>query len=282
MYFAGALLLAMVRPATLFIFLSVLVLEILIFLRKQNFKSFLKGSFQKLLPMMLGYFISVFIQFLYSNSWSTYLDAQSHWEGKIGFPHRLSDWSIEGFGLSAFAICFVAIPVLIFTMYNALINRGFLSSLSNSFRFEIKNAENYVAMLSCIYLSGMFIFSLLTSGGSLHGFFRFVLCSPAFYALAIFVFDKCTLGKSGALIVSCVLSLALFAILLLVTEYGGTRWSYSYAGAYLLILNALTLAFWKKLNNSSKKIICIGLFLLNLVWNTYMFNIFLCDGWIFT
>ena len=45
-------------------------------------------------------------------------------------------------------------------------------------------------------------------------------------------------------------------------------------GAYLLIRNRIPLTF--------QIIIALGIILINTVWNTYLLNIFLCNGWIFT
>jgi hypothetical protein len=281
MYFIGMMLLAMVRPATLFIFLSVIALELFIFLKEKESRPFLRGLLQKLLPFMVGYFISVFIQFLYSGSWTTYIDAQKHWAGKLGFPDTLSDWSIEGFGLSVFAICFVAIPVVIYLIYQ-LIRKKLLSGLDNSFRFDSNNAINYTTLLSCFYLAGMFAFIMLTADGSLHGFFRFMLCSPAFYMLAIYVFNKFIQNDPKPYLNMIAFSMFIYVIFLISAKYGGSRADFSFFGSYLFTINFLVLAFWTKLNKSLKFLITCLLFFLNLVWNTYMFNIFLNDGWIFT
>jgi hypothetical protein len=281
MYFFGMLFLAMVRPATLFIFFSIVAAECLIFLKEKESKPFFRGLVQKLLPFVIGYFISVFIQFLYSGSWTTYLDAQKHWTGKIGLPETFSDWSIEGFGLSVFTICFVSIPVFLYLVYQ-LITGKMTTGLTNRFRFDATNAVNYTVMVSCFYLSGMLVFSLLTSDGSLHGFFRFVLCSPTFYLLAIFFFSKYVQNDPKPLYTVAILSFFLYIVFLTAAKYGGSRADFSFFGSYLFVINFLALAFWIKLNKSLKFLTTCLLFFLNLVWNTYMFNIFLSDGWIFT
>lgn len=283
LYFAGALLLAMVRPATLFLFVSVIAVEIIIFLLNKNAKAFLKGLFVKLLPFVCGYLISVFIQFLYSHSWRTYIDAQKHWEGKPGLPTQFSDWSFEGFGLSVFAIWFVTVPAFAFLFYSVCIKRHVFARLVNDFTFSSeRKAMNYTLLLSLFYTGGLFVFSFLTSGGSLHGFFRFTLCTPCFYLLLIFLFNNVMAGNRKWIMGTFIFSFITYYLFLALTEYGGPRVNFSYLGSFLLVLNILFILCIPKLNKSLKYLTAAVLFFCNLVWTTWMFNIFLSDGWIFT
>jgi hypothetical protein len=78
-------------------------------------------------------------------------------------------------------------------------------------------------------------------------------------------------------------SFIFYLVFLFSTGYnGGIRVDFSFMGSYLFVANMAFLVFF---NNKpfSFKLIPLGcILLLNLVWNTYLFNCFLSDAWIFT
>lgn len=279
LYFAGFLLMAMVRPATVFVLLAILAIEMLGLFRNRQFKPFLKSSFLKAIPFLIGYSISFLIQTISSGTLTAMIEAQKHWAGEIQSIAGISDWSVEGFGLSVFAIFFVSIPALLFLFYSFV-------NIKNSKPFLLEKAEftaeAYLFFISIAYLTGIFVFTLITSGGNLHSYFRFTLASPLFYIAILILLNHIQQIKiRNSILIFIGMSVLLFLFLNL-TEYGGDRIQFSFAGMYLLVLAFLYLFTRKGLNKKTDSIALSVLILASLVWNTYLFNMYLSDGWIFT
>ena len=175
LYFTGILLLSMVRPATLFVFLAIVLAEIFVNIDKQK-TSLFKNILLKSIPFFIGYSIVLLIQYISSGSWTAFLDAQKYWSGGAQKVSAISDWSIEGFGLNTFSVFFIAIPASIFTLYSVV---NFL--LKRNIQFNLNESKRYLLLVSLFYLAGIFMFTIITSGGNLHSFFRFTMCSPCFY-----------------------------------------------------------------------------------------------------
>jgi hypothetical protein len=278
-YFIGILLMSMVRPATIFVLIAIFAVETLLLHRNKQISLFFKNSLFKAIPFVIGYFISFLFQYLYSGSWTTFLEAQKHWSGGIQRITNISDWSIEGFGMNSFSVFFVAIPAIIFVIF-------VLATIKvNNVNF-LKKTDNYrtdyLFLLSIIYLAGIFLFTLMTSGGNLHSFFRFTLTSPFFYIAALILINCLPNIKTNRIVLFfIVFSFSIFLFLGLI-NYGGDRFQFSFVGLYLLILSFFYLAIRNILPKTSDIIVFSILVISNVVWNTYIFNIYLCNGWIFT
>ena len=282
LYFAGSVLLVMVRPATLFIFIAILLVESLFYYKSGDFKKYLKELSHKTIPFLIGFFLVIIIQYAYSSSWTTFLDAGKFWEG--GFLQSIksiSDWSEEGFALSSFSLFFVCIPAFIFTIFT-IFKRKIIMLYLGSGRNENTDRSIFIFFVSTFYLAGIFLFTLLTSGGNLHSFFRFTLASPPFCIATIFIFNNFT-GKSySKALIATFISIFLLILFLHFTTFGGSRFGFSFWGMYLFIFNYLYFIFRGKFNKKLQVLFLISLILMNLVWNTYMLNIFFSNGWIFT
>ncbi len=279
LYFIGFLLMAIVRPATVFVLLAILFVELVIYLRKGHFMAFVKSSFLNSIPFLIGYGIAYLTQTISSGNPSTMLDAQSHWSGENPIIAGITDWSLEGFGMNSIAIFFVSIPALFFLIYlvfNIQSRKGFL------FKKAEFTAEAKLFLISIAYLVGIFIFTFFTSGGNLHSYFRFTLASPLFYiAILILINYLQPIKIRNRLLTFGVLSLFLITFLS-VTDYGGDRLQFSFVGMYLLLLAFLYLLTRKCFSKKMDVITLSVLVLASMVWNTYLFNMFLSDGWIFT
>lgn len=286
MYFIGALLLAMVRPATVFVCFSIVFTDILISIRNKNLTKTVNLIALKITPFISGYFLAVFIQFLYSGSWLTYLKAQSHWEGKIGIPTTISDWSLEGFGLSSFAISFVTMPVMIYTIIRLFQKNKTHEQKSIVDTYDLKINEKsltYIFTVSSFYIISICWFIFFTSQGNIHSYFRFILCSPAFYVILLYILnmsDTFSTIKTSLLFPG---SLIFYLIFINSTSYTNhLKNDFALYGSYLFICNILFLMLLKRINNYYKFAFFFIIIFCNLVWNTYLLNCFLCNSWIFT
>lgn len=279
-FFTGSFLMSMVRPATAFILIAIAIVEVMILIKNKNYRSFIKEILLKFLPFMLGYACTIFIQYLYTGSWMAMLEAQKHWAGGINLIKGFSDWSVEGFGLSSFAIFFVCLPS---TLIILLLLINWRQKAIRDYIIKIKARDtDYLFLISVLYLVGIFAFTMITSGGNLHSFFRFTLASPFFY-IAVLVFLNHTSEKPLKLFFLIFITLNVLLILFLnLVDYGGDRMQFALSGLYLSVLTSLFLLIKKMIPEPLQIPVIITLILLNTVWNTYLLNVFFSDGWVFT
>ena len=280
LYFAGSLLLAMVRPATVFVLIAIAAAELFSLAGHRIILSFARQALLRSLPFLLGYFIAVFLQYFYSGSWDAIFQAREFWAAEISFSRGFSDWSVEGFGLSAFAMVFLILPALCFTLWLILRMRsrrarGFLDSLKN-------HGHEYLFLVSLLYLLGIFIFTLATQGLNLHSFSRYALASPPFYIAVLFLLERSGRWSGRGFLTGYIALTALFALFLVLEDFGGGRLQFPFFGAYMFILSGFFLFLKDKLAPALRVALLVLLILLNTVWNTYLLNIFISDGWIFT
>lgn len=279
-FFMGCLLLAMVRPATVFVLLAILAVEVFILLKNRNYRTFIREALLKTTPFALGYFCALSIQRISSGSWTALLDAQQFWSGKLQRVEGISDWSIEGFGLSVFAVFGVCIPLLLFVLYLGV-------------RWKKKETTEYLArvgaynihylfMVSAFYLIGMFVFTVLTSGGNLHSFFRFTLASPPFYCVALVFLNYLSHRSVNQSLVAFTVMLVALLVFLNSVAYGGERLNFSFAGLYMLLATSFFLLLVQRIPLITSTVIAATVIVLNTVWNTYLLNAFLSNGWVFT
>lgn len=279
-FFAGGLLMSMVRPATAFILIAIACVELMILIKNRNYRLFLKEIILKFLPFIIGYLSTVVIQYFYTGSWTAMIEAQKHWSGGIKLIKGFSDWSVEGFGLSSFTILFVCLPAILF-IFLLVIN--WRKKATGDYIQKIKARDiEYLFMISILYLAGIFAFILITSGGNLHSFFRFTLASPFFY-IVVLIFLNYLSEKPLKLFFIIFIILIVFLILFLnFVDYGGERMRFAFSGLYLSIVTSLFLLTKKMILRPFQIAIIFVLIILNTIWNTYLLNVFFSDGWVFT
>lgn len=278
-FFIGCFLLAMVRPATAFVFIAILFTELLIFISQRQFRLFLKEIITKSLPFILGYFCTFFIQYLYSGSWTAFFDARKHWNPTVSFS-SFSDWSVEGFGLSVFAIFFLCIPAIGFLL--SLFLHKWKSNISEFFG-KLKNYNHeYLFLVSIVYSIGIFLFSLINQGLDFHSFSRYILSSPPFYIALIILLNNLKnrpIKRFGIIYLGLTIAVITF---LSIVKYGGDKIQFPFLGLYLFILAGLYIIIKRMIPKSVQIPIAFVLIFMNTVWNTYLLNSFLSNAWIFT
>lgn len=279
LYFLGFMLMAMVRPATLFVALAIIATEVCLFVYHRKLLKFLKRIVIKILPFLVGYLAVLIIQFYYSGSFSTYIAAQKYWAGSIQTIGSISDWSIEGFALSSFAIFGICLPAAIVFLF-VFFGKG---KPSNTFRNNIlKSKRSYILLVSIFYLVGLLIFTLITSGGNLHSFYRFTLASPFFYACLILGLDYFPNKKAFKIEWSYGICISILILFLFSIEFGGDRLQYSFMGLLLFILLGTFVLVKHYLNRLLVFFVLSILVVMCILWNSYLYNMYLSDGWIFT
>ncbi len=281
LYFISAILVAMVRPATIFIPLSIVLIESILLLRHKKIVFYLKQCMNKLMPFGLGYLTVAVIQYAYTDSWTTVLEAQKYWKGnKFSIPTQIVDWSVEGFGLNSFSLFFICIPAIGYLVY-FIYNQYSLSNLIKDSNQSLIDPKNYLMVLSMTYFVFIFIYKALTSNGSLNSLFRFTLCAPLFYIIVILGSTKLkqiSIPKKALILIP----LGLLYIFLSMTTYGGDRFGFSFAGMYLAILTGLFILFRNDLSTKIQFGLTGILTFMNLVWTSYLLNMYFSEGWLFT
>ncbi len=274
-HFIGALLLAMVRPATLFVLIAVVMSDVLVAFRSGP-RAVLMTVVRSAAPFLLGYTIVFLVQYLTSGSERAMLDAQAHWKGGLHPVEGIKDWSQESFGLSSFAVFFVCLPALLFALRSIL-----YSLLTRSEGNAVPHRQRLLS-ISCFYLTGILLFTILTSRGDLHSFHRFTLASPFFYIAALVALRQMPSYRPGGVGIAVLLSMTLLTAFLHVVEYGGERLQFPFAGMFLAIAAVVFFVTMHRMSPVLRNVLGGVLIGADLVWAAYLLNCFVVDGWLFT
>jgi hypothetical protein len=282
LYFIGALLTAMTRSAITIILLTIVITEGITFFKERDIKASLNRFLFSMVPLLIGTFaVLVYQKISGAESLFSYVDAIKTWDRKFGFPSNLRDWSHEGFGLNIATIFFI-LPVSIFVLVKKLFKLRKPEQIIDPDTQICNHKEEYLLVLSTVYIIGMFLTNLLFQGGSINGLFRYTLCTPFFFYLLIYFFRRLkSLNYSSKLLYYIFASFSgLFTMTMSV--YSG-NWNLSDAGFILLMITFGLLIFNNDLHQKKPYRIILGITIfLNIVWNTYMLNIYVSNGWIFT
>lgn len=275
LYFIAAFMLAMVRPATVFVILAILVTELIKLFLDRNLKVGIRSIFQKITPFIIGYIMVYVIQYVSSGNPYLFWEAREFWIPEIIEGFKISDWSIEGFGMSVFSLVIV-VPLSLYLFFKKL----------NEIRMKgdriFSDAKSYWSIVSVFYILGIFVFTMITSKGNLHSFSRFILASPFFFIL---IFDSLKNREKHnwlKYLISVLILIGGLVIFLSKVEYGGERLQFSYFGLYLLMLFITYIIIKPNLSLKLERFIGLILIVANLIWNSYLFNMFLSNAWVYT
>lgn len=274
-YFVGMLLASMTRPSITLIAAAMLCTEVYFLFQHRNIVATLKSFFQKISPLIIGTLLISLLQLYYgSGSLLKFMEVQSLWGKKLSMPHDLKDWSLEGFSMNFATIIFVAIPVI----------TSLLLYFPKIFEKKIELIENkveYIQFLSFFFLTGTFLYILLYQGGSLNGLFRYVQCTPFFFALLFSIHDKLAeYNKQVKIFIFLICSLTGLLFMGLIPY--STNWSFSDTGFFLFSLSIFLWLFQQEKQSLYYKILVFITFFANAIWTTYLFNTYISNAWIFT
>jgi hypothetical protein len=279
------LLFAMTRPVFMIVGLSFIIIEIFYFIRHRNFAHLLKQLLLKLAPFLLGTFIVFFLFFLNSGSFFKYFESNNtYWNVTFGFPSKISDWSIEGYGMNIFAIFFVIFPSAFFLLKNfiQLLKSPKTIDLPTVFKGDESFIKEYFLNLSMVYFWGVFCYTLFFQDGSLNGLSRYIMASPFFY---IYLFSMVSMLRKikvrTFLILAISLSAASFLMLTCLPKLDPAI-NFRDSGFFTLLLDFFLLFSFRYMRNYLKVIALVIIAFYNIIWITYLYDIYLCDGWIFT
>jgi hypothetical protein len=151
--------------------------------------------------------------------------------------------------------------------------REFVLSLKNRTKQEIDKWK-YVRLVCIVFLIGNVFTALFTQHGGLYSLARYLLATPFFVFL---LFD--TLNRDRKIVFQMVyLLIGLIAVFICKDYFSKV----DFFGTYLVLITSVIVFFYRKFKTKILYPLLLIIILLNVFWNSYMFNCFLLDSWIFT
>ncbi|NVO02575.1 MAG: hypothetical protein HXX09_07700 [Bacteroidetes bacterium] len=272
-YCIGIFLAAMTRSVAIILIATFFAAELLIFLEDKKIKIFIYNFFKKIAPLILGTLAASTIQLAYgSGSIFKFIEVQKYWDYKFQIPKAVSEWSEEGYSNSIATMFFIAAPALLYLIYL------FLNKLKTFTNKKTKsNKKEYLFNLSIIYVVAMFLFILLFKGGNLYGTTRYIVNTPFFFVI---IYAGITKLKDFSIeIKSFIFGILVFTSLIFtcMVSYSGA-WNFSDFG-YLMFAVSLAFILFSK-SHLIHRILFFIIVFFNILWATYLFNMFLADAWI--
>ena len=274
--FLGLMLAAMTRPAVTLVGAAIIGAEVLLFFKHQDFALFAKALAKKFAPLLLGtFFILAFQKYCGSGSWFKFMEVQKNWGTKLAFPNGITDWSWEGFGLDIVWL-FLAFPLIVYGLL-----RYFFSLKIKKENLATLHSEASLLLISAGYLALVSFFAVFLHGGCINSLFRYAFCSPFFFILVAYLFERSPQISFSKMYIPFLIFLIISSLFLGMNHYVRS-WNFERSGYILFVLLSFFLFYVEKMKISYKRIFLGFLVLLSLIWNTYLFNMYVCDGWIFT
>ena len=284
-FFIFIMFFSMTRPVFFIVGVSLFILELYYLIKHRKFLHFIMELLLKLYPLLIGVFIVFFMFYLNSGSFFKYFEVNDkYWNMAFSFPSKISDWSMEGLGMNVFTIFFILIPSLIVLVNNfiKLIRSEKYKELPTVFNGNLSFIKDYFFNLSIIYFWGVFLYVIFYQKGSLNGLSRYIFVSPFFYIYFFIGIQKLkNINKYTFLIfTTCFLVVSI----LMLTSLPDMKHSLNFndSGFFTLFLDLIFLYSMRYMKNSWKIVSLSIIGLYNIVWITYLYNIYLCNGWIFT
>ncbi len=283
-YFAGAMLFCMTRPSAMIFMVALLAADGIYFIRHRNPVHFLRDFSKKIAPCIAGLGAVILVQYLYSGSWTAYFDSMDLWPAESGFFNLITDWSREGFGMSVFSIFFLSLPALIYLIFWAFqsVRTRTKHPAVSLFGTDREAQKDYLFHVSLLFIAGNLAYTFLTSGNVLNGFSRYTMAVPFFYIVLFLLPDKIRSLPAWVKLLFFCLCFSGLSLFLHFVVYGGERLQFANVGLLLSVTLALFLLFEAHLSGRAKWIILVVISIPCIIWQTYLFNMFLADAWIFT
>jgi hypothetical protein len=285
LFFVFIQLFAMTRPIFMIVGLAFIIIDIFYFFKHRNFSHFIKELSLKLYPLLLGTFIVFFLFYLNSGTFTKYFESNSvHWKVAFSIPHKITDWSAEGFGMNVFTIFFILIPSLIIFINNfiKLLRSEKTNELPTVFKGDLSFIKEYFFNFSIVYFWGVFFYVIFFQNGSLNGLNRYIFASPFTYIYLFGIVQVLKKVNTNTFLILTNFLLVASLIMLCSFPKLDPALNFNDSGFFTLFLDFIFLYSMKYMKNYWKIISLSIIVFYNIIWITYLYNIYLCDGWIFT
>jgi len=175
----------------------------------------------------------------------------------------------------------VGIPLVVYLIFFTLKQFNILKSNHHFLQLTSGNKSDYLNLVLIFCCISAFSSVIFFRNGCLCGLSRFVLCSP-YFVILMFINQKKLLNVT---MIKRVIVFALLAFISLgVFRYGGyiQHFGFHYLG-YFIFVGVMALYLFKDTKfKFAYNISLVIILLLNILWTSFLFNMYLCDGWIYT
>lgn len=278
-FYLFMVLFALSRPSFMIIGLAFICTDIYFLMLNKNNRAFLPDMAKKLLPIILGMFITFYLQYLKSGNFFKMFEVHSRfWDHNFQIPKTITDWSLEGYGMSIFAIVCIVAPSSLLLLTNWLKHVKVKMNKPVSM-FSADTAREYLFHFAIIYFIGNFLFVMLTQGGNLNGLHRYILVSPFFYIFLFMMASKLKqIDYKTQLIILIPMAITGFLALI----HGPYQHGISYLdmGYFYFILATAYFIYFNRMKMLLKIRLLLVLIFFNTIWLTYLFNNFLNNSFI--
>jgi hypothetical protein len=279
LFFIGMIAFTLSRPSFVIFAPAFICSDVYFFILNKNLKLFLKESGLKLLPILIGVFITFYIQYLNSGSFFTMFRIHSQfWGHGFQLPVTITDWSTEGYGMNIFTICCIVVPSFLLVFFYFLKNAKGTKHPPISL-FSKESNKEYLFVLSVIYFAGSFLFVALTQGGNLNGLHRYVFASPFFYVFFFILIRKI---KTFHLkyVLATLAPMALLGYLLLIHGPYQHKITFLDMGYFLMAFTMVYFIGFYAWRPRIKIILLLLIICCNTLWLCYLYNHFLNNAFI--
>jgi hypothetical protein len=284
LYFIAMVCFSMTRPAGLILSMALVSLNMINLFSHRRFLLFVKESFLMVIPIFLGWFLVLLIQHNYSSSWGSYFEAAASWPKQRDPYFPISDWSVEGFGMTAFAMFFFALPICIYAIFwgcSVMLDKVKDNAIS-LFSGDKEYVKKFMFNASICFIAVFVLFNYISSGYQTNGFYRYTMATPFFYIILFQLPEKFKSIPGHFKLAGCIIVFISVAVFLSSAEYGGNILRFNYMGMYLLLSLFIMFMAEPYLGNRTKIILLVIFILPCIIWHTYLFNMYLSNTWIFT
>jgi len=283
-YFIGMMLAALSRNTLPVIIPAIFCAELLFFIKERNIRQSLFRLFMGILPVITGTALVSLIQYCYgSDSIFKFLEVLKYWGRSFSFPNikNIHDWSQESYGISIPVLIIFGISLIIYLLCITLRQLGILKKKILTFSYSSKNKYDYLNIVLLFCCLSIFCSVFFFQKGCLNGLSRYILCSPYFVILLFLNHEKILSVspiKRGIYFITLII---LSVILMANVDYTGSI-SFHYLGFLIFVGTMALYLFQDMLKKSVYNLLLATILLLNIVWTSYLFNMFLCNGWLYT
>lgn len=284
-YFIFMTLFAMTRPVFLNVGLALIIADFLLFIKHKNAVRFLKELMLKITPIVVGTVIVFYLFYLNSGNFFKYFDTVERlWNVKFHFPSQITDWSVEGFGMNVFTIFFIILlsAILLATAFLKAWKIGQKNNPAEETNNDVQYAKEYFFNVSMLYFCGVFVTLIFFQNGSMNGLCRYIFSSPFIYIFLFCLYSDYNQIKLKKILLFFIPAVILSFLMLIGFEKYEPKINFSDSGYFTFLLSFFYMFFMKRMHSVLRMTLLIIIILYNLVWVTYLYNMFLCNAWIYT
>ena len=283
LYCIGIILASMSRNTLLLIIPAILCAEMLFLVNERNIKESLKRAILGCLPVLIGTAMVSLIQYASgSESLFSFIEVQKYWDHRLSLPNfgNLNDWSHESYGINIPILFMLGFPLFFYLVAIAFKHFHIINKETPYFSFSSDNKSDYLNLVLLFCCFAAFCSVILFQSGNLHGLSRYILCSPYFVVLILLNHQKIISHSLKKRIITFVVLTLLSLIAFAIMKYTSAI-RFHYIG-YLIIVSIIALYLFNDFRHKRfYNIYLFFTFLLNILWTTYLYNQFLCNGWIY-